>query len=164
MIADARTLAIAAHESQFDKAGAPYWTHPERVARRVPDLYPYAPDEAVAVAWLHDVVEDTDWTADGLRGVGFSNEVVDAVVLLTRTDDVPNDAYYAAIRSAGGHALMVKHADITDNLDEERLAVLDPELAARLRTKYAKAHVALGLPPQGASAAVSPTVRKEQQP
>lgn len=161
MIAQARTLAIAAHEGQFDKAGAPYWTHPERVARRVRELYPDAPDEAVAVAWLHDIIEDTTWTADGLRGVGFSNEVVDAVVLLTRTDDVPNDAYYAAIRSAGSFALMVKHADITDNLDEERLAVLDPELAGRLRAKYAKALIALGLAPQRASAAVPPTVRQE---
>lgn len=146
MIAHARTLAIAAHEGQFDKAGAPYWTHPERVARRVRELYPDAPDEAVAVAWLHDVIEDTHWTAPGLRDVGFSDAVVDAVVLLTRTDDVPDDAYYAAIRSAGGLALMVKHADITDNLDEERLGVLDPELAARLRLKYAKALSALGLP------------------
>ncbi len=162
MIAQARTLAIAAHEGQFDKAGASYWTHPERVARRVRELYPDAPDEAVAVAWLHDVVEDTDWTAEGLRGEGFSDKVVDAVVLLTRSDDVLDDAYYAAIRSVGGSALMVKHSDITDNLDEERLAVLDPELAARLRLKYAKALPALGLPTQGASAAVSPTVRKEQ--
>jgi hypothetical protein len=164
MIAHARTLAIAAHEGQFDKAGAPYWTHPERVARRLRELYPDAPDEAVAVAWLHDVVEDTDWTAPGLRDVGFSDAVVDAVVLLTRTGDVPDDAYYAAIRRAGGSALMGKHADITDNLDEERLAVLDSELAARLRTKYAKALVALGLPPHPASAAVSSTVRQEQQP
>jgi len=157
----ARTLAIAAHEGQFDKADQPYWTHPERVARRVRELYPDAPDESVAAAWLHDVVEDTCWTASGLREVGFPDEVVDAVVLLTRTDDVPNDAYYAAIRSAGSFALMVKHADITDNLDEDRLAVLDPELAGRLRAKYAKALIALGLAPQRASAAVPPTVRKE---
>ena len=43
-------------------------------------------------------------------------------------------------------ALMVKHADISDNLDESRLALLDPSLAPRLREKYAKALVALGLP------------------
>lgn len=162
MIAQARTLAIAAHEGQFDKAGAPYWTHPERVAMWVRESYPDAPDEAVAVAWLHDVIEDTHWTADGLGDAGFSDAVVDAVVALTRTDHVPNDAYYAGIQNAGGSALMVKHADITDNLDEERLAVLDPELAARLRTKYAKALTALGLPSHEASAAVPPTVRKER--
>lgn len=157
VIARARVLAKAAHDGQTDKAGAPYWTHPERVAHRVRELYPDAPDEAVAVAWLHDTIEDTCWTAAGLRDVGFSDALVDAVVLLTRTDDVPGDTYYAAIRSAGGLALMVKHADITDNLDEERLAVLDLELAARLRAKDAKALDALGLPAPTASERENPT-------
>ena len=151
MIADAKRLAIGAHEGQTDKAGAPYWTHPERVARRVRELYPDAPDEAVAVAWLHDVIEDTPWTARGLLDGRFPSQVVAAVVALTRTADVTKDDYYAGIRRAGGLALMVKHADITDNLDEERLAVLPPETAARLRSKYAKSLDALGLPAPTAS-------------
>jgi len=46
---------------------------------------------------------------------------------------------------AGELALMVKYADITDNLDEDRLAKLDPELADKLREKYAHALAALGL-------------------
>ncbi len=147
--ARARRIAIPAHAGQTDKADAPYWRHPMRVARNVRLLYPDAPDEAVAVAWLHDVLEDTEWTEDALRKMGFSDEVVDAVVLLTRIDGVPPEDYYAAIRSAGGLALMVKHADITDNLDEERLGVFDPDLASDLRTKYANAVDALGLPPLG---------------
>ncbi len=157
-IARARRLAVPAHAGQPDKSGAPYWRHPMRVARNVQILYPDAPDEAVAVAWLHDVLEDTEWTEDALRKMGFSHEevdpkvdpVADAVLLLTRTKSVPDDAYYAAIRSAGGLALKVKHADITDNLDEERLSLLAPELAAKLRAKYAKALDALGLPPYSA--------------
>ena len=151
MIAKAQRLAIGAHEGQTDKTGAPYWTHPERVARRVRELYPDAPDEAVAVAWLHDVIEDTPWTARGLLDAKFPSQVVYAVVALTRTDDVPDDAYYAGILRAGGLALMVKHADITDNLDEQRLAALPPATAARLRAKYAKSLDALGLPAPTAS-------------
>ena len=137
-------LAVAAHAGQVDKAGNPYWTHPERVARRVRELYPGAPDAAVATAWLHDVVEDTGVTEAELRDV-FPAEVVDAVVALTRRPDVDADDYYANIRAAGGIALMAKHADIMDNLDAGRLASLEPSLAARLREKYAKALVLLGL-------------------
>lgn len=141
----AREFAIAAHHGQTDKAGADYWTHPERVAEHVRQLYPDAPDAAVAAAWLHDVVEDTDWTADALVTEGFPAEVVDGVILLTRSDGVSSDDYYRAIRERGGIALMVKHADIADNTDPARLAKLEPELATRLQVKYAHARELLGL-------------------
>ena len=42
----------------------------------------------------------------------------------------------------------VKLADIADNTDEARLAMLDEVTAARLRQKYAKARVLLGCPVQ----------------
>jgi hypothetical protein len=41
----------------------------------------------VAVAWLHDVIEDSPWTADRLIDAGIPAEVVDAVVDLTHGDD-----------------------------------------------------------------------------
>ncbi len=41
-------------------------------------------------------------------------------------------------------ALRVKLADIADNMDEERLALLDPQTANRLRRKYKQALKALG--------------------
>ena len=145
IIATAERIARAAHEGQEDKAGAPYWTHPARVARRVRELYPDAPAKAVVAAWLHDVIEDTEWTAVGLREAGLSRKAVDAVVAVTQVAPVPGDAYYAGIVAAGELALMVKHADITDNLDEDRLAKLDPELADKLRAKYAHALTKLGL-------------------
>ena len=43
-----------------------------------------------------------------------------------------------------GVALRVKLADIADNADESRLALLDSKTAARLRRKYAEARKALG--------------------
>lgn len=57
-----RSIIAAAHRGQVDKAGQPYITHPARVAARV------AGDEnAVAAAWLHDVVEDTGLTLADLE-------------------------------------------------------------------------------------------------
>lgn len=46
--------------------------------------------------------------------------------------------YYACVRT-NPLALRVKLADIADNSDEVRLALLDEKTAARLRRKYAKA-------------------------
>lgn len=40
-----------------------------------------------ATAWLHDVIEDCGITPDDLTAAGISCEVIDAVVLLTRTED-----------------------------------------------------------------------------
>jgi len=141
----ARSLAIAAHRGQTDKAGVDYWRHPARVAGHVRALYPDAPEEAVAVAWLHDVIEDTPWTASTLEAAGLPRAVIEAVTALTRSADVSGDAYYRRIRDLGGWALMVKHADIADNTDEARLAVLDPAKAAELRAKHAHAREVLGL-------------------
>ena len=56
ILSKAITLALKAHEGQFDKSGMPYAEHIMRVmaAGRTTD------EKIVGV--LHDVVEDTDWT------------------------------------------------------------------------------------------------------
>lgn len=146
-IALAEHIATTAHEGQVDKAGEPYIGHPARVAALVRALG--GDDDAVVAAWLHDVLEDTSWTAAALEEAGISVRVVEAVVALTRTRAVPAQDYYANIR-VRPLALVVKHADILDNLGETRLAALDQETQRRLRTKYALALSLLGIdPPSG---------------
>jgi hypothetical protein len=131
----ARRIATRAHAGQVDKAGRPYIAHPQRVAARVEDL------QAEAVAWLHDVLEDTEVTAEDLRVQGIDDEVVRAVELLTR--DVDDDVYYARI-AAYPVAREVKLADIADNTDPVRTALLDPATRDRLAEKYTHARRALG--------------------
>lgn len=128
----AQTIATVAHEGQTDKNGAPYIDHPAAVASYV------SGDYAKAVAWLHDVIEDTAVTADDLLEMGFPKEIVDAVVLLTRTKEVSSDAYYAAIRG-NAYALTVKRADIKHNTSPERTALLPKDTRTRLEKKYRKA-------------------------
>jgi hypothetical protein len=89
----------------------------------------------VAVAWLHDVIEDAPEFAGCVHD--FPVPVWGAVIDLTR-DGKPSAFYYQRIRR-NRLALRVKLADIADNTDERRLAKLDPEPAERLRQKYAKA-------------------------
>jgi hypothetical protein len=132
IVAQARELAHRAHAGQEDKAGRPYIEHVARVAAAVSD-----DQEAEAVAWYHDVVEDNPVQ------ITFPNaRIMGAVLILTRGPGQSSDAYYASIR-ANPLALRVKLADIADNSDEARLALLDDKTAARLRRKYTKARRAL---------------------
>ena len=141
IVETAKELATRAHAGQVDKAGRPYIEHVARVAAAVSD-----DPEAEAVAWLHDVLEDCD---DAFRVEildRFSERVYRACCRLDRNRSYDNVEYYAVIRS-NPLALRVKLADIADNADESRLALLDDKTAARLRRKYAKARKALGVTP-----------------
>ncbi|ANJ29024.1 hypothetical protein ATC03_16855 [Agromyces aureus] len=135
----AQGIAFVAHRGQTDKLGAEYIDHPARVAET---FDPVAQPVEVAVAWLHDVLEDTDLTAERLREAGVEHEIIDAVQLLTRTADVSAAEYYARIRT-NAVARNVKLADIADNSAPWRLRKLDHDTQARLAEKYAKARAAL---------------------
>lgn len=132
-----RAIAFAgrALEGRVDKAGQPRWHHCMRVAASL-----HIDDER-AVGALHDVIEDSGVSLLTLRD-HFPERIVDAVLVLTRVDGQPPDLYYARIR-ANPLALAVKLADLYDNLDPRRLALLDPSTAQRLRRKYANALLAL---------------------
>lgn len=133
----AQSIATVAHEGQTDKNGAPYIEHPAAVASFV------TTNEEKAVAWLHDVIEDTAITADDLLEMGFPQRIVDAVVLLTRTKEVSSEDYYLAIRK-NPLARTVKLADIKHNTLPERVALLQKDVQKRLDKKYKKALVMLG--------------------
>ena|SRR5690554_4741141 len=124
------SIAAEAHAEQLDKAGAPYILHVMRV------MLAQDTNEARIVAALHDVVEDCGWTAEGLLAEGFSPEVVDAVLSVTRRDQ---ESYEAFIQRAAGNRLgrVVKLADLRDNADLRRIANPSPADIARTE-KYCR--------------------------
>lgn len=151
-LADCVALAEFAHRNQYDKAGEPYITHPMRVLESVKaqGAQPFVQMAAV----LHDVTEDTPFTPDMLRELGVPEAAVEIVKLVDRgyseflfnqfviskgawTKD--KDEYYYKRISANPGAVLVKLADIGDNLQPWRLAYLPPETQKRLRSKYNKA-------------------------
>lgn len=136
LVARARDLAHRAHAGQVDKAGRPHIDHVARVAAAVSD-----DPEAEAVAWLHDVLDDCQ-TFDPLQLHFLPERCDDAVTDLCR-GSFTNSAYYYAAILRNPIALRVKLAEIADNSDEARLALLDENTAARLRRKYNKARRAL---------------------
>lgn len=146
LVEASRTIATGAHAGQRDQAGRPYISHPARVAHRLND------DLSKATAWLHDVLEDTDVTTGDLRSAGVPEQVIGAVEALTHHRNESRDAYYARVRAAGDLAVRVKLADIDDNTDPERLALLDEATRERLTAKYAKARAAITRPSEQADA------------
>src|SRR5947208_3305666 len=113
-IEKALRIAASAHEGQTDKDGQPYILHPLRVMARVEGL------EAKVVAVLHDVIEDTQVTADDLREAGFGEPIVAAILCVTHRKDESYAEY--VVRCKGDEfARRVKLADLEDNTRPERI-------------------------------------------
>lgn len=118
----AMKLCFAAHKEQVDKSGLPYVFHPFHLAEQMTD------EDSTVVALLHDIVEDTEYTLDNLRDMGFPQRILDAVALMTHDKSVP---YMEYVRSIGENPLActVKLADLRHNSDLTRLdAVTDADL------------------------------------
>jgi (p)ppGpp synthase/HD superfamily hydrolase len=122
---DAIVLAVQAHRGQVDKVGQPYVLHLLRVMMRLEG------EAAQMVGVLHDLVEDTDYTFDDLRGLGYAEEVVQALDCLTRR---PEESYEQFIERASVNPLArrVKRADLEDNMDIRRLPAVGEKDLQRL--------------------------------
>lgn len=107
-------VAAKAHEGQTDKAGEPYILHPLRVMLRLTSI------EDMITAILHDVVEDSDITFEDLRSKGFSEQIIEAINLVTKK---PGESYDDFIRRAASNpiARRVKLADLKDNCRLSRI-------------------------------------------
>ena len=110
----AMKLCFEAHKDQTDKSGLPYVFHPFHVAKQMHD------EKTTIVALLHDVVEDTSYTLQDLRAIGFNQEVLDAIALMTHDKNVPYMEYVAKIRE-NPIARAVKLADLRHNSDLTRM-------------------------------------------
>lgn len=73
-------IAVRAYAGKTDKAGRKYIHHPLRIMTKMET------DEEMSVALLHDVIEDSDITAQQMLAEGIPPEVVDAVVCLTKNE------------------------------------------------------------------------------
>ena len=115
LLALAKRIALTAHEGQVDKARIPYWHHPAFVADHVSN------PEAKVVAWLHDVVEDSEWTLEDLFAEGIWSEVIEGVDAITKRTGESYESYLDRVK-ANPLALAVKLADLTHNMDLSRIA------------------------------------------
>lgn len=124
-------VATKAHSGQLDKGGKPYILHPIRVAESVNTT------KQKIIAYLHDVCEDSSITFDDLRILGFPDEIIDCVQVLTRKRGVGYFRYIENIKQ-NEDTRCVKIADLKHNSDISRIVNPTPYDFSRLE-KYKKA-------------------------
>ena len=113
---EAEHIARYSHFGQVDKAGQPYILHVERVV----DACTHSLSKTVA--WLHDVVEDSDfWTLGRLYNYGFPEYIIYPLDCITRRKGEGYGEYIGRV-AINGISTEVKLADLTDNLRRDRIA------------------------------------------
>lgn len=127
----ATQIAVEAHTGHTDKNGQPYLGHVLRVMSAGHTL------QEKIVGALHDVIEDSDWTLEGLEKEGFSDEILSAVDAMTHDNDSETYEEYLLRIQKNPIATRVKLNDLSDNMDIRRLKELDDTAIVRIR-KYLK--------------------------
>lgn len=113
MVELAEYVAEKAHFGQVDKAGVDYINHPKAVSMLLEG------EKEKICAYLHDVLEDTDFSEQSLRTL-FGDEIVDVLLILTHDKNESYEDYIMRIATSP-IARAVKIADLTHNSDLSRL-------------------------------------------
>lgn len=134
MRAATEQFVIEVFEGQNDSAGVPMSDHMRRVVGYLED-----PDEeTILMAWLHDVVEDTDVTFEDLAQRGYPPIVIEGLRLLTHDKKEMKYPEYIdrLCASKNARAIRVKLADQRDNTDPKRSLSMNPFMRNALQKKY----------------------------
>lgn len=109
----AEQIAREVHKGQKRTIGRreDYIEHPKRVASH------FSTEESQIVAWLHDVLEDSNLTGYDLEEKGISEELVKIIYILTRRKDEGYFNYMIRVKQ-NKEAVKIKIADLTDNLEK----------------------------------------------
>jgi (p)ppGpp synthase/HD superfamily hydrolase len=137
MLTKAIKIAATAFENDRDKGGVPYIMHLLYVMHKVKHLG----ETAMTCAILHDLIEDKykeGYDFDFLRKEGFSEEVIQILILVTHLD---MESYMTYIKrlSFNPIAKAIKLADLEHNTKVSRLKGLRKKDFERLE-KYSIAY------------------------
>lgn len=123
-------IADSALFLQTDKAGRDYAFHTAEVSLHNTDSL-----VKQIIGKLHDVVEDSDWTLEDLRDVGFSARVIAGVDGVTHRDGEP---YFDSIERCAHNpdSVDVKLKDLRHNLSASRNTWLPTEKDMERQRKY----------------------------
>lgn len=133
----AAKFAVEKHGTQeYGDSGLPYFYHLKNVDDLIIAAYapndrgpgqPFSPypgsefDKLRAVAFLHDVLEDTDATVDDLHFEGLEEDIIEAVVAITKVKGEPYAEYMTRVMN-NEFAHKVKMCDTATNLAHSILA------------------------------------------
>jgi|GEM_PF-5404381 len=126
-------LATFAHRGGVDLVGAATIDHVARVA----EAFDLASDHIRhCAAWLHDVLDRSDFTVQDLLDAGIQPEIVEIVSLLTQHDGVAADEWLCTIVQ-NPSARAIKLQAVTDNAAPWRLRKLDAATRAKCEREFA---------------------------
>lgn len=135
-LAYAISIVAKAFKDRLDKSGEPYILHCLYV------MYKQTSVTRMIIAILHDLIEDTDWTIEDLRGKGFGSSILVPLELLTHDPTVKTYEEYIRDISTNDDARAVKLADLEHNSQITRLKGLTKSDFAKIE-QYHKAYVYL---------------------
>lgn len=167
LVEHSATMSKTWHEGQVDKAGQPYWTHPARVAKNLQswpgfeELSDEDKERAVCTAYLHDVLEDCDVSREELLDNDFGVGIMHPVFLLTKDENFTTIEDYCAEIRGNKIARAVKLADLSDNCNLQRQALLREQGSDIDEEKYPKV-MALLIPSNAEDRWFTETIRKIQ--
>ncbi len=115
LLEKAIAAALKAHAGMKTRNGRPYILHPLRLMIKMDN------EDEMITAVLHDVVEDSVMTLNDLADIGFGQNVMEALTLLTHNkEQVSYDEYIEGIKG-NPLATKIKLADLKHNMDIRRL-------------------------------------------
>lgn len=123
-------IALQAYAGKKDKAGKTYLLHPLRLMSKMNT------EEAMAVALLHDVIEDSDYNKAQLLAEGIPEAVAEAVQVMTKKSGESYQQFIDRVLH-NEMAARVKKADIEDNINILRLNSLDQSDLERVAKYHA---------------------------
>jgi len=128
---DAINLAAHAHKGHVDKAGQPYILHVLRVMFRMES------EKDMIIGVLHDLIEDTPYTLENLREMGYPEDIQEALDSLSKQENEPYEEYINRVKKNPA-AVPIKQADLDDHMDIKRFPDLTGHDIQRLR-RYMRA-------------------------
>ena len=107
-------LAATQHAGQLDKGGQPYILHPLRL------MLQFSNPTLQIIAVLHDILEDTATTAEDLKALGFSAEIIKSIQALTKQT---GESRLKTVKRTvlNPLATQVKYVDVLDNMNLSRI-------------------------------------------
>jgi (p)ppGpp synthase/HD superfamily hydrolase len=113
----AAAIAAEAHEGQRSPGSPmPYFAHPSRVAMLVSAVFGCNDPEVLATAYLHDVLEKTSLSREGMAIV-MGAKVAEWVEWLSKYPKAGTGKYWEQLAQAPWQARLVKMADALDHLN-----------------------------------------------
>ena len=115
----------------LDKGGNSYLNHLYYVSNSFEDV------DMKSIGLLHDIIEDTIITANDLREIGFNQEIVDVVSIISRNNDESYNGYIDRILKSNNYkAINIKMIDMKHNMDLSRIKNPTGKDIERIERKY----------------------------